>query len=127
VSYFAGDGANSFVVGDFNNDGKLDIASGSNAGIGILLGKGDGTFQTPTFFAPFSGQVILTAAADLNNDGNLDLVAFGSGILLRNGDGTFDALPMEPSISESLVTDINGDGKLDVVGSTGAGPSLGSG
>jgi hypothetical protein len=68
--------------GDFNNDGKLDIAfalPGTNQ-IAIYLGNGDGTFQSPitstidlpsgSMFAPSS-----IVAADFNHDGNLDLVA----------------------------------------------------
>jgi hypothetical protein len=124
--YFAGSNVNSLLAGDFNNDGKTDIVTASNAGLALLLGKGDGTFLPAVF--PNSGINQLFAAADLNNDGNLDLIATstdGSGIFLGNGDGTFTALP--PNANGAGVgavrgvADLNGDGKPDLVTSTGLG------
>jgi uncharacterized repeat protein (TIGR01451 family) len=93
----------SFAVGDFNADGKLDFAvanftnpdPGTVSNISVLLGNGDGTFQSkvnyPVGSAPFLG-----AAADFNGDGKLDLVTANDGdnnvsLLLGNGDGTFQA------------------------------------
>jgi hypothetical protein len=117
VSYFAGEGANSFVVADFNNDGIPDFAVASSAGLGILLGKGDGTFQAATFTA--SSVNSLLATADLNHDGNADLIAGASlQVLLGNGDGTFTDLPptqLPPVVSPVYLVDVNGDGNLDLV------------
>jgi len=63
----------SIAAGDFNGDGKIDLAvanSGSNS-ISILLGNGDGTFQTHVDFATnFAPQSLATA--DFNGDGHLD-------------------------------------------------------
>ena len=96
--------------GDFNGDGKPDLAilsyNGSTTSyITVLLGNGDGTFAAPLTGQVYNqgsvgGDVILgtLAAADFNGDGKSDLAVVGdyvsSGgvtILLGNGDGTFTA------------------------------------
>src|SRR6202165_3586383 len=84
---------NSLVAGDFNGDGKLDLAVSTGATLSILLGKGDGTFNVTTF--PTTAQFVGTlVAGDFNGDGKLDL-AFPDPfhnvvhLLLGNGDGTF--------------------------------------
>jgi hypothetical protein len=125
-TYFAGVHAVSLLVGDFNSDGKTDIVTSSDAGLGLLVGNSDGTFQAATF--PYSAIGQLVAAADLNNDGNLDLIAENQ-IFLGNGDGTFSALPpngvnVTPDVK---VADVNGDGKLDLVTTPGVQVLLGNG
>jgi len=90
-------------TGDFNGDGHLDIAGVSSADVTellVLLGHGDGTFGAPIATMgvfernpPQFGGVLpepgrLTAVADFNHDGKLDLVA-GDALLAGNGDGTF--------------------------------------
>jgi hypothetical protein len=124
----------SLVVGDFNEDGKLDIAisalitSGNTqaATVFLQLGNGDGTFQAPTTACtgPYSGgepESIAVATADLNGDGKLDLVLTADliGVYLGNGDGTFSAAPnyyqpMSAGGSGIAVADFNLDGKPDV-------------
>ena len=70
------------VAGDFNNDGKLDLAivnTGDNT-VTLLLGKGDVTF-TPASGSPYpvpSGASAI-AVADFNGDGKLDLAVAGNG------------------------------------------------
>jgi hypothetical protein len=114
ASYFAGSGASSLVVGDFNNDGNEDAAIGSSAGIAILLGNGDGTFQAAKFYQSLGHAV--DAAADLNGDGNLDLIGNGI-VMLGKGDGTFSPpIPVHANYNYvGGVVDLNGDGKLDLV------------
>lgn len=118
-----GFGPGAVAVGDFNGDGRLDLAVGnSNGTVSILLGNGEGTFQpaVPYFVAGGPGFI---AVGDFNGDGKLDLaVASFNGtviILLGNGDGTFTAASGPPAavgnFPESIaVGDFNGDGKLDL-------------
>lgn len=125
------------VLGDFNGDGKLDIATleinlttspPPPGTVSLMLGNGDGTFQAPTavFTFQYSG-VSLTiepatlAAADVNNDGKLDLVVVGDaiGVYLGNGNGTFSSSPsyydpFSPGGFQIAIADFNLDGKPDI-------------
>jgi len=70
-------GVNGVAVGDFNMNGKLDLAVAglltTGPGVCILLGNGDGTFQSPVTYSANVGDGYV-ATADFNGDGSLDLV-----------------------------------------------------
>jgi hypothetical protein len=152
VAYPSGGYAQSVAVADVNRDGKpdllvangcLNISSGCrpNGSVSVLLGNGDGTFQSPVTYS--SGGVLATAVvvADLNHDGKLDLLVSnlcattqGScsvgaiGVLLGNGDGTFQPAASYSSVGfgaiSLAVADFNRDGNLDVVATNMQGPSV---
>ena len=99
----AGPGAQLVALGDFNNDGNLDVATA----VGVLPGNGDGTFgstpQADTYVLP--AHTVALYVADLNGDGNQDLIAatftppttsggadtVGVSVMLGNGNGSFKA------------------------------------
>jgi hypothetical protein len=131
----------SVAMGDFNGDGKMDLAvlNTGDATISILLGNGDGSFQPATSLEGDTNAAVIVSA-DLNGDQRADLVTTGdSGItvLLGHGDGTFGApqhfdggvgvSPGEPR--RIVVADFNSDGKPDlvVVNANGVGILLGNG
>ncbi|HTS36328.1 MAG TPA: FG-GAP-like repeat-containing protein [Candidatus Solibacter sp.] len=116
----------SVVVADFNGDGFLDIAiaNRSSNDISVLLGKGNGTFNTQVKYAAGTGgpDPASIAAADLNGDGKPDLVVADSGtnkvsVLLNTGTGTFNAAvqyTVGTTPSSVAVGDLNGDGVADI-------------
>lgn len=128
---FFGQDVSGIVAGDFNGDGKLDLAMPDYAGntVFLLLGNGDGTFQQPVTFPVGEGPEAIVAG-DFNNDGKLDLVTMNDGdetltLLLGNGDGTFTQASGSPYTVGATplaiaAADFNGDGKLDLAVSNGA-------
>ena len=120
-----GQSLSAIVTGDFNGDGKLDLAVTDSAGnaVIILLGNGDGTFGAPTTI-PVGNSPYAIVAGDFNSDGKLDLAVanYGDGtitLLLGKGDGTFTQAAGSPYAVEQYpyqiaVADFNGDGKLDL-------------
>lgn len=143
VTYSSGGyAAESIAVHDVNGDGKPDIlvsnqcASYGNCtnggGVGVLLGNGNGTFQTALSYSS-AGIADSVAVADVNGDGKPDLLVGNYcapsncpggttvtiAVLLGNGDGTFDTAVTygssgyaQPSVA---VADVDGDGKPDLL------------
>jgi FG-GAP-like repeat len=123
------------AIADFNKDGKLDLVLSSTdfdasftAQPMIFLGDGKGKFGAGKSIPTVSEIPMHLAAADFNKDGKLDLL-IGSccglattSIVLGKGDGTFQPeqiLHVAASPSQIAVGDLNGDGRPDIVTSSG--------
>jgi Bacterial Ig-like domain (group 3)/FG-GAP-like repeat len=127
------------ATGDLNGDGSPDIVvayagdtwcggSGSTpSGYFVILGNGNGTFQTPAF-TPYGTELYSVTIADMNGDGKPDLVlndlpiytsgTFAIDLLLGNGDGTFNSGSVVYSdyiVSQVIAGDYNQDGKPDLI------------
>jgi FG-GAP-like repeat len=122
-------------VVDVNRDGKSDVAVSRVAGADFLLGIGDGTFRQGPSVSVGSFTTGVMAIADFNTDGDIDLLvrscAFlhpgqcGTSIMLGNDSGGFQ--PQTAMISDvpaAVAVDVNGDGKVDLVGKNPDGSQL---
>ena len=136
--YPPGFGGGPMAFGDFNGDGKIDIAMpAGNHTVAVYLGQGDGTFLNPWYsVVPIAtGQVIANSsfvAADFNHDGKLDLAIVGVDdasntvyILPGGGNGLFSAaqrvltVPGQGNASgwgvqKMLLGDFDGDDNADL-------------
>jgi FG-GAP-like repeat len=141
----------SIAIADVNGDGKPDLVvavadflnTGATGLVAVLLGNGDGTFQTATTYASGGAFAASVAVADVNGDGKPDVVVAncapavygycwnntsGVGVLLGNGDGTFQSVVTYDSADGAdsvAVADVNGDGKPDLVIADSVGANVG--
>jgi len=123
------------AAGDFNGDGRVDLAvtvADQQTSVSLLMGRGDGTFAPATHLANSTGfDSPAIAAADLNNDGRLDLAVAHSiacftapcrvttlmSIHLGRGDGTFEPardIDVGRGMSRIAVGDFDRDGAKDL-------------
>jgi len=128
------------AVADVNGDGKPDILVANEwrgvttATVGVLLGNGDGTFQPAVTYSTKGSEEMTIAVADVNGDGKPDVIVGNAyckslstgcvGVLLGNGDGTFQKVKLYESggfdAQAVAVADVNNDGKPDLVVANGA-------
>ncbi len=138
TNYQVGNTPVAVAIGDFNGDNIPDLAvvnqTDNPPTVGILLGKGDGTFDQSTYKSysvGSGGNPTAITTGNFSGNGILDLAVADSAkhqvkILMGNGDGTFQkvqAYAAGTSPSSIVMADFNGDGKLDLALT---GPPLGS-
>src|SRR5206468_3834065 len=121
----AGSGPSFVAVGDFNRDNKPDlaVADWGSGRVAVLLGNGNGTFQTQLFLPGNILSVWSVAVGDLNGDGAPDLVAANYladtvAVALGNGNGAFGewrSFTAGRGPTSLAIADFDRDGRLDLV------------
>ncbi|HEX8847310.1 MAG TPA: Calx-beta domain-containing protein [Pyrinomonadaceae bacterium] len=129
--FTVGDNPSGLVAGDFNSDGKLDLAVTNrySASISLLIGNGSGGFGGRTD-RPVGKELTSIVKGDFNNDGRLDIVAASSvsqdvTVILGDGAGGFGVAAsflVGGAPTSIVIGDFNHDGKTDVVASKDGSP-----
>ncbi|KQW54795.1 FG-GAP-like repeat-containing protein [Ensifer sp. Root127] len=123
ASYPTGIGPRGVVIGDFNHDGNLDAAAAHANGsdLSVLLGTGTGSFAPAVQYGVGGSFPWPIDTADLNKDGNLDLITARNfvSVLMGSPDGTFSAPATYPAAGHDIISfavdDLDNDGNLDLV------------
>jgi hypothetical protein len=135
-------------LGDVNNDGKLDVAAGSNSYEGVKVWTGNGQSGSSALWTdaftgtglPTTGDYAQVCFGDANNDGKLDLAAAstsGSQIGVKfwkgnGGQGGFSWIEESNGLATTgrfyglSFGDVNNDGELDLVGGNYSGGGIGA-
>jgi uncharacterized membrane protein len=131
------------AIADVNGDKKPDLVVANycatecsyppvEGSVGVLLGKGNGTFEAVKTYLSGGDGAVSVAVADLNKDGKADILVANCGpeacgpgspggnvgVLIGNGNGTFKSVVNYPAANSPFnvaAADTNGDGKLDIV------------
>lgn len=123
ASYATGFGPRGVVLGDFNHDGILDAAAAHANGsdLSVMFGTGTGSFGSPVQYGVGGSFPWPITAADLNKDGNLDLITARDfvSVLMGTSDGTFSTPVTYPAVGKNIISfavdDLDNDGNLDLV------------